>query len=405
MATIKVVLRKRENKDGTQPLIIRIVKDRKSSIIHLGYSLYAKDWDEEKQRVKKTHPNSVRLNNLIVAKLASASDKSIEAETSKEHVTAGSIRQSIKPKAGALFFAQAQAYLDALKGNGSYTSHVTESSRLEIFKAYLNVKDISFPDLTPSLLEKFKIHLKSVRKVSERTAMNYLLLIRTIYNRAIEDGITERKYYPFGKGKISIKFPDSTKVGSDKTDVQKLEDALLESPAHDHARNLWLFSFYLAGMRISDVLRLRWSDFYAGRLQYTMGKNKKPGSLKVPEKALAILAKYEGQKEKPDDLVFPDLKNLPDLDDPFEVKRRISFVVTNLDKIMRTQVRKIAKIDAKMSMHISRHTFATLAGDKIPVQMLQKLYRHSDIKTTIGYQANFINKDADDALDAVIDSI
>ena len=31
--------------------------------------------------------------------------------------------------------------------------------------------------------------------------------------------------------------------------------------------------------------------------------------------------------------------------------------------------------------------------------MLQKLYRHSDIKTTIGYQAN---KDADEALDAVI---
>jgi hypothetical protein len=34
--------------------------------------------------------------------------------------------------------------------------------------------------------------------------------------------------------------------------------------------------------------------------------------------------------------------------------------------------------------------------------MMQKLYRHSDIKTTIGYQANFIYQDADDALDAVI---
>lgn len=402
MATIKVVLRAKYNKDGTRPLALRITKDRKPVFIHLGYSLDADDWDEDKQRVKKSHPNSVRLNNLIAAKLAEASDKSLDAETSKEHATASSIKHSIKPKSGALFFAQGQAYLDVLKGTGSYTSYVTESSRLEIFKAYLNVKDISFPDLTPSLLERFKVHLKSERNVSERTAMNYLLLIRTIYNRAIKDGVAERKYYPFGDGKISIKFPESTKVGSDKTDVQKLEDAVLDSPAHDHARNLWLFSFYFAGMRISDVLRLRWSDFYAGRLQYTMGKNNKPGSLKVPEKALAILAKYEGQKESQDDLVFPDLKTLPNLDDPFEVKRRISFVVTNLDKIMRNQVRKKAGITTKMSMHISRHTFATLAGDKIPVQMLQKLYRHSDIKTTIGYQANFINQDADDALDAVI---
>lgn len=51
-------------------------------------------------------------------------------------------------------------------------------------------------------------------------------------------------------------------------------------------------------------------------------------------------------------------------------------------------------------MHIARRTFAMISGDKIPVQMLQKLYRHSSITTTIGYQAGFIYKSADDALDA-----
>lgn len=34
--------------------------------------------------------------------------------------------------------------------------------------------------------------------------------------------------------------------------------------------------------------------------------------------------------------------------------------------------------------------------------MLQKLYRHSDLKTTLNYQANFIHKDADYALDCVV---
>lgn len=53
-------------------------------------------------------------------------------------------------------------------------------------------------------------------------------------------------------------------------------------------------------------------------------------------------------------------------------------------------------------MHISRHTFGNLAGDKISPQLLQKLYRHSDLKTTIGYQANFINQDVDSALEAVL---
>lgn len=53
-------------------------------------------------------------------------------------------------------------------------------------------------------------------------------------------------------------------------------------------------------------------------------------------------------------------------------------------------------------MHIARHTFDNISGDRIPLQMLQKLYRHSSITTTIGYQSNFIHKDADEALEAVI---
>lgn len=402
MATVKVVLRKKENKDGTFPLALRITKERKTSFIHLGYNLDTKDWDADAQRVRKAHPNATRLNNFIAFKIAEASDKSLDVETKAEHATASIIKRSLKPKSGSSFFKQAETYLSVLQKTGSYASYVTEKSRIEKFKEFLTVKDIAFSEITAALLERFVIHLKANRGVSERTAMNYLLVIRTIYNRAIEDGVADRKYYPFGKGKVSIKFPQSTKVGSDRGDVEKLENAELDSPSHDHARNLWLFSFYFAGMRISDVLRLRWSDFYAGRLHYTMGKNQKPGTLKVPEKAFEILKKYEAQKEHPDDLVFPDLKNLPNLDNDFEVKRRISFVVTNLDKIMRDHVAPKAKIQTKMSMHIARHTFATLAGDKIPIQMLQKLYRHSDIKTTIGYQANFINKDADDALDAVL---
>ena len=59
-------------------------------------------------------------------------------------------------------------------------------------------------------------------------------------------------------------------------------------------------------------------------------------------------------------------------------------------------------IDKNISIHIARHSFGNIAADKIHPKMLQKLYRHSDLKTTIGYQANFIHKQADDALDEVV---
>ena len=66
MATIKAVLRKKQNKDGSYPLAIRINKDGKSSYIYLGQNVRLSEWDEKKQQVKKARPNSIRLNNLIL---------------------------------------------------------------------------------------------------------------------------------------------------------------------------------------------------------------------------------------------------------------------------------------------------------------------------------------------------
>ncbi|RYE52485.1 MAG: integrase, partial [Sphingobacteriales bacterium] len=168
----------------------------------------------------------------------------------------------------------------------------------------------------------------------------------------------------------------------------------------NHARNLWLISFYFAGMRISDVLRLKWSDFQDGRMYYAMGKNKKGDSLKVSEKVLSILAQYEPYRDETD-LIFQELRRVR-LDDRFAMERVISSRNNAIDRLLKKDVKKAAEISKPLSMHIARHTFATISGDKIPVQMLQKLYRHSDIKTTIGYQANFIHSDVDDALDAVL---
>lgn len=402
MASVKVVLRKKKNKNGTFPLALRITKDRKTSFIHLGYNLLEKDWDEAAGRVRKSHANSVRLNNLIAAKIAEASDKSLEIETQKKAATSGAIKQRIKPQAVASFFAQADIYLKRLQERGQYNTYTADKPRIKHFREFLKGGDIIFPDITEGLLNRYTIWLKSHLNIGERTVMNHLVVIRSVFSQAIKDEVTEAKYYPFGKGKVSIRFPESTKVGLDLEDVQRLENVILKHPGYDHARNLWLLSYYFAGMRVSDLFRLRWSDFQDRRLHYSMGKNNKAGSIKVHEKALQILAGYANQKKAPDDLVFPDLKGI-DMGDTFNVKRKIAFATSRYDKFLREHIAPAAGITGKLTMHIARHTFATLAGDKIPIQMLQKLYRHSDIKTTIGYQANFIHKDADDALDAVLE--
>lgn len=97
-------------------------------------------------------------------------------------------------------------------------------------------------------------------------------------------------------------------------------DLIKDSPIW-HSRNVWLFSFYFAGMRVSDVLRVKWSDFNDNRLHYRMGKNQKIGSLRIPEKVRLILNHYEDSKLENDDFVFSELKKA-DLKKPaFEYSR------------------------------------------------------------------------------------
>ncbi|OSZ79037.1 integrase [Chitinophagaceae bacterium IBVUCB1] len=401
MSAIKVVLRKKENKDGTLPLAIRITRDRKTSFIHLGYNLHEKHWDAAAQKVKKSHPNSVRMNNLIAAKVAEANEKALELDAAKKHVSAKAVTQKIKPKAGDTVFSQADLYIERLKSDGKYNRWNSEKSNVKHLKEFLK-HDIGFSDLSVSLLERFKAHLIAKHKVSERTAINKLVTVRCIFSQAIKEGVCDSKYYPFGKGKIKIKFPDSKKVGLTADEVKAIENATLNDEAN-HARNLWLVSYYFAGMRVSDVLRLNWSDFQDGRLYYTMGKNRKGDSLKVSEKVLAILKQYEHIKSEDTDLIFPDIR-YADLESKFDTEMKIKSRINLIDRILRTEVAPAAKISKPLTMHIARHTFGNISGDRIPIQMLQKLYRHTDIKTTIGYQANFIHKDVDEALEAVLQS-
>ncbi len=402
MSVVKVVLRKKYRQDGTSPLALRITKDRKSSFIYLGYHIFEADWDAVKQHVKKSHPNSARLNNLIRKKLAEASDKTIELDTAKEHVTSQAMKQKVKPKGGAGFFSQADIYIAALKQAGKYNRFTADQSKIKHFRAFLGGSDIAFSDITVALLERFKHYCLTELKVGERTAINHYVVIRSIFSQAIKNEMVDAKYYPFGRGKIVIKFPDTTKIGLSMADVQAIENVELSNPLYNHARNVWLFAFYFGGMRASDVLRLKWSDFKDDRLHYTMGKNNKSGSLKIHEKVFVILDKYRPDKRHEHDFVFPELKPLDNTNDKFAEQRRIAFSISRLDGFLKEFVAPAANITHSLSMHIARHTFGNIAGNTIPLTMAQKIFRHSNILTTMGYMNNFIHKDADDALDAVL---
>ena len=400
-SSIKVTLRKKANKQGLFPLAVRITKNRKTTYLYIGHYISIKYWDEGNREVRKSHPNSSRLNNLLVKKLAEANQTLIDLQTHQNDITSKQIKQEIAtPLTKTSFKEIADNYLDNLEKTNKLQRLSSDKARVGHFIRFVDNDDLSFREIDEALLRRFSLYLKTTRKVSQRSVINNLIVIRTLYNKAIRLGIIDRKLYPFGADKIRIKFPESEKVGLTIEEIQTIEALEDLTEQQSHARNVWLFSFYLAGMRVGDVLMIKWSDIYDGRLHYRMGKNEKLLSFKLPEKITSLLRRYDEDRRSSEDFVFPEMNNA-DLKNPKDVFNKVKTANKKFNKYL-VQIAEKAKINKKLTMHIARHSFGNISGDRIPIQMLQKLYRHSTVTTTINYQANFMHKETDDALEKVI---
>ena len=422
MATVRVYIRKRAASDGKFPISICITIDRKQEYILTGQKLDSlTQWDTKTQRVKKSHPNATRLNNFLLNELAKANDKALEMET-KGKASAKEVKTFMKPlEETKIYFCDVAAkYVEDQRLCGNYEVYKTDTGRLKRFYEFTSNGKLTIPEITVDLLQRYLVFLKQAKKhrynndtpakpLSERTITNHLIVIRTIYNRAIMAKIASKDDYPFGAdGKIAIKFPKSSKMGLSEAEISKLEklDLSNHSAIYNDARNIWLTEFYFAGMRITDCLLLKWTDLQDGRLYYQMSKNGEPGSVKVPCKALAIIEQYQNNFKNlitnKHNLIFPMLQELPSLDDRYQLRRKIAQAVKRLNKAMEKIMVMIGSTK-NASQHKARHSFAQRAEEKeIHPKVLQKLYRHESLLTTMGYQSNFSTKKADDAVDAVV---
>jgi site-specific recombinase XerD len=397
----KIVLRKKPNSKGQYPLAIRITKNRRSTYQYVGHYIDIEEWDEKNLRVKKSNSNADSLNKLLSQQLSDANKALIDLQAQYKDASANQIKKEIYASGNSsTFFELAEEHLDELEVAEKLNRLSTDSALISYIVKYHKSKQLSFQEIDERFLKKLMIYLKVKHHLAETSIMNILVLIRLLFNRAIKLKIVSRELYPFGGDKIKIKFPETTKIGLNIIEVRAIE--ALDNLTYNeiHTRNVWLFSFNFAGMRVTDVLWTKWSDIYDNRLHYRMNKNSKLLSLKIPDKVLSILDFYKDDKRHATDFVFPELKKA-NLDNAKDIYNKRKTATKKFNDNLKSIAKK-AKIDKKITMHIARHTFGNIAGDSIHPLMLQKLYRHSDLKTTLNYQANFIHKEADDALDSVV---
>jgi len=403
MATLKAMLHSKTNSkaEKTNHLALRVTANRKRSYVYLGHVLDLKDWDSATEKVKRTHPKHKQLNRLIRKKYDELEDLIFESDAKGMKLTAKQITDSIRNTKQGLFFELAEEHVSTLESLGKHNRAVSDRSKINRITEFAKNSELTFEEINERFLKNLKTHLLIFRGISERSVMNIYVLIRKLYNQAIRYELVEQKHYPFGKGKVKIVYPQTIKTGLTQKEILTIENLDLGiGSAIWHTRNVFLFSFYLAGVRIGDVLSMKWSDIVDNRLQYSMNKNNRSDSLKLPKKVVEILKHYETKIKDNNDFIFPEMKKV-NTKNSKAVYTAMKTATKKFNQYLK-QIAKLAGIDKKITNHIARHTFGNIAGDQISPQMLQKLYRHSNLSTTIGYQGNFIHKDADDALDSVV---
>lgn len=402
MATVSIILRTDKKKaDGTMPLHFLIIKDRKKSKITTGISIDPKYWDDKKCKIKPGATNSARNNSFLQNKLAELQDQVFEHLTISKSATTRQLKNKLYGLKPLEIFPFAQEVLDKYKRQGQIASHDRCNVIINKLKAHVNEAPICFQDLTPEFLEVYEKHLRVDKKNSTNTIHSNFKFIRQLFNEAINKELLESTFYPFNKFKIKTEKTQRSYLTEDElTDIEEADCS--EGVKVELHRDMFVFAAYSGGLRVSDVLKLKWKNVDNTHINLTIKKTGGQLSIKLPEKALKILAKYKPKKVEKDNYVFPMLPNGLKEDDYVLLDNEISGATAYINKNLK-KVAEIAEISKPLSFHISRHTWATRALRKgISIDKVSKLMGHAAIKETQIY-AKIVSEELDKAMDVFND--
>ena len=398
MITIKLILRAdRTNKSGEAPLYIRVIKNRKVRYVSLNLRLSPNAWSHNEQKIKRSYPNSSRLNAWLKTQVSETLKKAVELQEQDRHYQTKDIKKKILGKASPLFLNYADTYIKrAYLDKGKEPTYERYRSTLKKLEAYLDGRHFTLNDMTVSFLKDYENYLIKHHKNKKNTIGKDLKSFRRILNEAISDQLLPYEKNPFLRFKIT--WENVEKSFLSETELKAIEEIyLVPGTKRSLHRDIFVFACYAGGLRVSDICTLKWIYFNGTNISITTQKTRSRVSIKLPKKALAIIEKYRKEDQSPGDFIFPIL----DPGDDVKNNPRIFKKINSKNIMVNINLRIIAEflgIEKHISFHTSRHTFATRALSKgMRIHHVSKILGHASVKTTEVY-AKIVDRDLDDAM-------
>lgn len=269
----------------------------------------------------------------------------------------------------------------------------------EIYKATLNSfvrfagKDVILDEIDSDFMVRYEAYLK-LHDISMNTISFYMRVLRAVYNRAVEKGLTVQKS-PFRHVYTGI--GKTVKRGMSIAHVRKIKELCLPANSTlDFARDIFMFSFYTRGMSFVDIAYLKKSDLKNGILTYKRRKTGQQLMIKWERCMQDIVNKYQ---QNPTEYLFPIIRHQENPRKQYDSALHL----------VNCQLKKIAKqirLPIKLTTYVARHSWAGAARiNNIPLSVISEGMGHDSENTTKIYLASLDASVIDKANELILKSI
>lgn len=406
--TVRVVVRKNKisKTTGEIPVCIRTTKDRKSMYVTL-FSIKPEYWDEENKRIRKSHPNSTQKNKQISDALAKNENIAYKAIEVRDEFGVGAIRDKIKKKISYNYIEYVEHQIADLYKTGNISMYKRDKCVIDDFKRFLKKDFLPLNQFNTQLVKDFETYLVVDKNNQRNTITGKMKRLRKYANDLFIENNLDFRDFPFRNYKM--KTESTEREFLTEREFKRLVKYKLSRRANCLYRetlDLFLMECY-TGMRISDLLTLKWKHYQDGFIKKKMEKTKETISILVSEVDIAdgmIEERYEkattgNKKLNPEAYIFDVLKNDLDKVAPDKKLNAISSATAVINRDLKKLARtKKINIKKNLSTHVARHTFATrLISKDVDLYTVSKMLGHKDIRTTQVY-ARVVQRKQNEAL-------
>jgi len=367
------IKRNEPKKDGRVVIMVRITINGIRSQFSSKLLVQPEQWDSKNERVKGQVAEARNLNRLLENIGSSLNVHYNKFMSIDGHVTPERLRNIFlgleeQEQTIILYFDkyndQYKLKVGTTSTHRTYTRYLLTRERLaEFMKQRYNLSDMPINEITVSFVDEFYLYIRNNTECNHNSSLKFLQRFRTILYFAKNNGLSFND--PFGSFRFRYDKVNRGYLDQDELDI--LYTKKFPSARLSQVRDIFIFSCY-TGLAYVDVFELTEDKIrkaFDGHL-WIMTKRQKTDvntNVRLLDIPLAILEKYKGKQKN--GKVLPVISNQK-INDYLE------------------EIADICGIGKKITFHVARHTFASTValGNDVPMESIQSMLGHADIKTT-----------------------